>query len=283
MHYSERLSPYGPSLSEALGGSLPSIDVIQIGLADRLQDHSEIDQRIDEIVNLVAEQKSRTHYDYDKNPNGFLNPKRDSLALLFLDGLSYLANMHKVHRQIKLNKQKFGSANGSQMDLQDLTEARYDIHSSLMSFGLAYDTASDDLKHQAVSNIFYESLCLIYDRQDIRDDEDNTNNDFIGLIGENKVLALLKNGRWPNAYYGSNLDEHRFASDIVVPLGELRDKRKLYIQVKSSSVVGSEFFVKEMPQAHNQLLVNIPLGGDNGWFDWLPKQRRQLEEAISSY
>lgn len=279
MNYTDRLPHVGFTLSESIGGSVPTIDVLKQGLVDRLGSGADNQNRITSSVDLAQEFRMRARLDYSEHEAGFEAPGRDSISLMFLDSLVYLGKSIELEQRHKREEVKY-LQNGHAV--AGIIEARVQLLESMADYSKTFAHKPDAMRYEGFECVYYEGACLLYDCDTISAYQEHCiRRDIVGLLGENKLLSGLKDNGFPLAHQASVEQDSCHETDIIVPIGDLRDRRSLTLQVKSTSKAGSTFLIESGSPKVDHLKVTVPVNEGNGWFDLPLTQLNQLKESIS--
>jgi len=277
MSYSERLPITGSSISEALDGSLPPVEVMTSLLYDKrnsIHPSAHKGFRVREVIKYS--QALHTELGLDDGLDHLSNPKRDIVWVIYLDSIRYLGESYFSDRRLTNPDAKKGPRDFDKSKPRMLE--REILQNHLEKYEELFKGSDPKLLYEGLETIAYDAACLLFDYDDLNGYIfRRVRGELTGLLAEYKVVQALKENGFPLTRYSSPEQDFDEAIDIIVPIGEWHRREAVYIQVKARSEKDAELSIDN---PSGTLLVGVPMHRDNNSFRLAPLEVTSLIKAV---
>ncbi len=284
MPYNERIPLTGVTLSEALGGTLPSVDVLSRSFQDAVQDakgpqtplHNAkgVRQRVLRLTAMTEAWRAKAER-YRLPDGGLENPKRDTLALLFLDSIDYVA-------WASIDGKKLRNRRDNGVDNSEIYQNKLLSHAALRQrveeFDQVFADAPAQLKYAALDALIFDAYCLVNDTTN-HGPQWTVRQPLAGMLAEYKVYKALKQAELP-VRYGSIYEDGTLGWDMTVSVKDDHSVCKA-LQIKSSSHEEVSR-IKAETERDGKLRITVPMHDDLDQFNLPAEDVRALAAAVTA-
>lgn len=288
MGYETRPNLDGLTLHDALGGSLPSVDLLTSVFDSRLHPRRKLIDRASAAID-----QADFYMDQLNAAEGLILPQRDILSALYLDsvrlmGARQLLNGNLSQEETPNNPFKKDT---SHRTLSKRINAGHDMQQRIGQLRQIYQGAEDRLIYKTLETLMYDAACLIINKEDLsRHSEGLVRAELTGILAEYKVAEAFRSNGFPLTHYASAGEDMNDKHDIIVYLGREHKHHCMPLQVRSNSARSYELTIGE--GENGALLVEVPMGRDGSQLELQPDDaqflvttvsRRGIEEADRRY
>ena len=277
MSYGERLRPGGLTLQDTLGGTLPSIDILQEELTSILPvSKKDSERRPTEAVSYALNwQEHLAAQNISANDLAF--PRRDILSLLYLDAIAYMGNERVLDLYKGWRLQEVPDRRTPIYDQKTrLVYNRKTILNRLVDFGEIYQDANPQQAYDAIEAIIYDAQCLILNSSDLDGGIDESGRALRGLGAEVKVLRGLRKFGWPEAIFSTAKRDLAEGEDVIIP----DERGDIAINVKSKRNANASMTIYE-EAGSGLLMVGVPMHRQSGFLDLSEGEGTALASQIN--
>ena len=273
MNYHERLKFNGLTMQDAISGSLPTIDLLEENMADRLKRAGDAEPRAIAAIRYAEQERQKFPPILDLDKLAF--PEQDTLSILYLDAVAYMGNdrLMDLYRR-RLDKGESKKDVPFHKQRRNIVKSRKGILNDLYSFTELYAGADTEQVHEGLGSVFYEAFCLVLNEAGLPNRVFKPYKNMRGLLAEVKLVKNLQEMGLAAEFSDEDGDRVN-GEDVVVWLDH---NHYIAFQVKSSYFTEAELSITQ--EKDGVLLAEVPTRPEVSWLYFNGGEKQRLFDTV---